>query len=410
MPASRSTRPVAALVIALVLAACSSGGSPTGAGASSGSTGATTSASGSTTPGSSASPVSVVPGMPPVLDPTNIYSAQGVNMLSDAVKGDRAAVYVPNGISNDITVIDPKTLQVIDTYKAGAEPQHIVPSYDLRTLWELNNSGNSIMPIDAKTGTPGTAIPVDDPYNLYFTPDGKSAVVVAEGLARLDYRDPHTMELQQSLPVPQCVGINHADYSIDGSYALFTCEFAAKMAKIDIVNHKVLGFLDLPGTSPQDVRAGPDGKTFYVADLRTNGVYVLDGDSFTQTGFIPTGVGAHGLYPSRDGKLLYVANRGNTTAGNNPPHGEGSVSVVDFATKKVIDTWTVPGGGSPDMGNITADGTQLWLSGRYDDEVYVFDLVKGGLLTRIPVGDAPHGLTVWPQPGRYSLGHTGITR
>ena len=62
------------------------------------------------------------------------------------------------------------------------------------------------------------------------------------------------------------------------------------------------------------------------------------------------------------------------------------------------------------MGNITADGTQLWLSGRYDDEVYVFDLVRGGLLTRIPVGDAPHGLAVWPQPGRYSLGHTGNMR
>jgi YVTN family beta-propeller protein len=354
--------------------------------------------------------VSVVPGMPPVVDPTNIYSEQNVGMLSDAVKGHRALVYVPNGISNDISVIDPNTFKVIATYKAEAEPQHIVPSWDLKTLWELNNQGNSLIPIDPVTGQLGTRIAVDDPYNLYFSPDGRSAVIVAEGLKRLDYRDPHTMELQDSLPTPECAGINHADYSIDGSYAIFTCEFAARMAKIDIVNKKVLGVLDMPGTSPQDVRVGPDGKTFYVADLRTNGVYTIDGDSFTQTGFIPTGVGAHGLYPSRDGKVLYVANRGNTTAGNNPPGGPGSVSVVDFATNKVIATWVVPGGGSPDMGNITADGTQLWLSGRYDDEVYVFDLVKGGLLTRIPVGDAPHGLTVWPQPGRYSLGHTGNMR
>jgi YVTN family beta-propeller protein len=348
--------------------------------------------------------------MPPVIDPSNIYSEQNVGMLSDTVKGHRQLVYVPNGISNDISVIDPKTFQVIATYKAEAEPQHIVPSWDLKTLWELNNQGNSLIPIDPVTGQPGTRIAVDDPYNLYFTPDGKSAVVVAEGLKRLDYRDPHTMELQDSLPTPECAGINHADYSIDGTYALFTCEFAARMAKIDVVNKKVLAILDMPGTSPQDVRAGPDGKTFYVADIRTNGVYTIDGDSFTQTGFIPTGVGAHGLYPSRDGKLLYVANRGNTVAGNNPPHGPGSVSVVDFATKKVIATWDVPGGGSPDMGNITADGTQLWLAGRYDDEVYVFDLVKGGLLTRIAVGDAPHGLAVWPQPGRYSLGHTGNMR
>ena len=29
---------------------------------------------------------------------------------------------------------------------------------------------------------------------------------------------------------------------------------------------------------------------------------------------------------------------------------------------------------------------------------------------RIPVGSGPHGLAVYPQPGRYSLGHTGVFR
>jgi hypothetical protein len=72
--------------------------------------------------------------------------------------------------------------------------------------------------------------------------------------------------------------------------------------------------------------------------------------------------------------------------------------------------WPIPGGGSPDMGNITADGTQLWLGGRYDGEVYVFDLVHGQLSARIKVGVNPHGLTVWPQPGRFNLGHTGNMR
>jgi YVTN family beta-propeller protein len=405
--ATRSRLPV--LVIAVLLVAACSSGNKQGAGASSSSTSAASPAP-TTSTTRPAPAIDVVPGMPPVVDPSNIYSEQGVGMLADVVKGDRELVYVPNGMSNDVSVIDPKTFQVVATFQAEAEPQHIVPSWDLRTLWELNNQGNSLIPIDPKTGQPGKRVAVDDPYNLYFTPNGQSAVIVAEALKRLDYRDPHTMELQETLPVPGCAGINHADYSIDGKYALFTCEFAARMAKIDIVNRKVLGYLDMPGTSPQDVRAGPDGKTFYVADIRTNGVYIVDGDSFTETGFIPTGVGAHGLYPSRDGKVLYVANRGNTRAGNNPPKGPGSVSVVDFKTNQVTVTWDVPGGGSPDMGNITADGKQLWLAGRYDDEVYVFDLVKGGLLTRIPVGNAPHGLTVWPQPGRYSLGHTGNVR
>jgi YVTN family beta-propeller protein len=251
---------------------------------------------------------------------------------------------------------------------------------------------------------------VDDPYNLYFTPDGRSAIVVAEKQKRLDFRDPHTMALQQSVAAPGCSGINHAEFSIDGRYAIFTCEFhGGGLVKIDLVNHQVLGYLRLSKRGmPQDIRISPDGSIFYVADMHADGVYLVDGDRFSQTDFIPTGIGTHGLYPSRDGTKLYVANRGSHKI-HGPPHGRGSVSVIDFATRKVEKTWTIPGGGSPDMGNVSADGKQLWLSGRFDNAVYVIDTSTGGIRS-IPVGQEPHGLTVWPQPGRYSLGHTGNMR
>jgi YVTN family beta-propeller protein len=137
-------------------------------------------------------------------------------------------------------------------------------------------------------------------------------------------------------------------------------------------------------------------------------VYVVDGEALTELGFIPTGVGTHGLYPSRDGRKLYVANRGSSHIGG-PPKGKGTISVVDFATRRVETTWPIPGGGSPDMGNVSADGKVLWLSGRYDNVVYAIDTATGQV-TSIAVGREPHGLTVWPQPGRYSLGHTGNMR
>jgi YVTN family beta-propeller protein len=82
--------------------------------------------------------------------------------------------------------------------------------------------------------------------------------------------------------------------------------------------------------------------------------------------------------------------------------------VLDFRTGDLKTTWRV--GGSPDMGGVTADGKQLWLSGRYDATVYVIDTATGAVLHRIGVGKGPHGLCVWPQPGRYSLGHTGVLR
>jgi YVTN family beta-propeller protein len=373
---------------------------------------------------SQAAAIVTVPGMAPVSDPLNLYSETAASKLSPAVAGDLPRVYVPHLQSNDVWVIDPTTFEVVDKFKVGLNPQHVVPSWDLRTLWVANNAENtkkgSLTPIDPKTGKPGKPIAVDDPYNMY-----------AVAMHRLDFRDPKTMQLQYSIDVPRCAGINHADFSIDGKYVIFTCEFTGTIAKIDLVERKVLGYIQViqPGRvtktvkgpdgkdeiicttwkgMPQDIRASPDGKLYFVADMMADGVHVIDGDAFKQVGFIESGKGTHGLYPSRDGKSLYVANRGSNKI-HGPVKGKGSVSVIDFATRKVVANWPIPGGGSPDMGNVSADGKWLWLSGRYDNVVYAFNTTSGDVKI-IPVGKEPHGLTVWPQPGRYSLGHTGNLR
>lgn len=363
---------------------------------------------------SSAATVATVPGMPPVTDPANLYSDTLPDRVSPTAAAAISRIYVPNRRSHDVYVIDPVTFKVVDRFNVGINPQHVVPSWDLKTLWVTNNAerrtDGSLTPIDPKTGKPGPSIPVDDPYNMYFTPNGSEAIVVAEAYRRLDFRDPQTMALKSSIATPNCRGINHADFSIDGRYAIFTCEFAGSVTKVDLVNRKVMGHLKLSkGRMPQDIRVSPDGKLFYVADMMADGVFLVDGDNFKEIDFIATGVGSHALYPSRDGKKLYVANRGSNKV-YGPRAGPGSVSVIDFATRKVEATWPVPGGGSPDMGNISVDGKLLWLAGRFDDVVYVFDTATGEVKHKIPVGLEPHGLTVWPQPGRYSLGHTGNMR
>ena len=386
-------------------------------------------------PPPAADAVVTVPGMPPVPDPSNLYSEAAAGKLSAAVADALPRVYVPNVQSNDVYVIDPATMKVVGRFKVGVNPQHVVPSWDLKTLWVANNAegrtDGNLTPIDPATGKPAKPVVVDDPYNMYFTPDGRLAIIVAESRKRLDFRDAHSMQLQQSLSTPQCDGINHADFSIDGRFAIFTCEFQGSLVKIDLIERKVLGYLKLskpaarnmairaragldpnvrttPASMPQDIRVSPDGKLFYVADMEADGVFVVDGATFQQIDFIATGIGTHGLYPSRDGKKLYVANRGSHKI-HGPPHGKGSVSVIDFASRKVETTWPIPGGGSPDMGNVSADGKRLWLAGRYDNVVYAIDTATGDVIS-IPVGREPHGLTVWPQPGRYSLGHTGNMR
>jgi DNA-binding beta-propeller fold protein YncE len=241
-------------------------------------------------------------------------------------------------------------------------------------------------------------VSVTDPYNLYFTPDGRYAIVVEERMQTLDFRDPRTMRSDHTLSVP-CYGVNHMDFSADGRYLLASCEFGGAVIKVDLASQRLVGRLNLsPSASPQDVKLSPDGRTFYVADQASGGVWLIDARRMRRVGFIRTAGGAHGLYVSRDSRYLYVSDR-----------SAGEVSVVSFASRKVMHTWRIRGG-SPDMGGVSADGRVLWLSGRYGGEVYAISTRNGHLLARIPVGSGPHGLCVYPQPGRYSLGHTGVFR
>jgi YVTN family beta-propeller protein len=355
--------------------------------------------------GASAAALDVLPGMPPLLDPNNIYAAAAPGKFAAAVKGFPARVYVPNSKSDTIDVIDQATFKIVGHFalpKHSAhllEPQHVVPSWDLKKLWVAQDLGDQLTMIDPMTGKPGETIHVDDPYNMYFTPDGKYAVVMAEREKRIDFRDAQTMKVVKRVPV-NCEGVNHADFTPDGRFMIATCEFSSELIKVDVASQKVIAHLKLePKGMPQDCRLSPDGKIFYVANMDANGVHLIDGNAFRQIEFIKTGKGAHGLYFSRDVKYLYVSNR-----------GEGSISLIDLATRKVAKKWMIPGGGSPDMGGVSADGKLLWLSGRYNREIYAFDTSNGSLRARIRVGDGPHGMCVYPQPGRYSLGHTGNMR
>ena len=354
-----------------------------------------------------------------------VYAADGAGALSAQARRARPLVYVPDSLSNDVKVIDPRTYRVIDTFPVGREPQHVVPSWDLKTLWVNDDLGNDLVPIDPRTGRPGRRVPVEDPYNLYFTPDGKHALVMAERLRRIDVRDPRTMALQRSLRVP-CAGVNHADFSADGRWLLASCEFSGLLLVIPTTLDRVAGVINLngirtpgmmdpamaramggpagslrPGASamPQDVRITDDGRSFMVADMLRGGVWIVDAATRKVATFVRTGAGAHGIYPSRDAKRVFVSNRDGA-----------SVSVLDATGRRVIGRWRLPAGASPDMGGVTADGRELWLSGRYDGVVYVIDTTNGRLLHTIKVGAGPHGLLVWPQPGRYSLGHTGNMR
>ena len=308
-------------------------------------------------------------------------------------------VYVPNSMAGTVDVIDPLTFKVIDHYAVGSIPHHIAPAWDMSELYVDNEGSSSLTVLDINTGRPtGGKISIPFPYNLYFTPDGTKAIDVVERLQRIEFRDPHNgWRLLATVGIPW-PGADHLDFSADGSYLMISCEYSGMVARIDVVNMKLAGYVQVGGL-PIDIKLSPDGRYFFVTNQGRMGVSVIDPDAMKEIRFIPTGRGAHGLQVSRDTKSLYVSNR-----------LEGSFSVIDFATRSVVAKWYIPGGGSPDMLQLNPEGTQLWASGRYHATVYVMSTVTGQLIAKIRVGSQDHGLTYFPNVGLHSLGHNGVYR
>jgi DNA-binding beta-propeller fold protein YncE len=404
------------VVLACLLVACGYSSSPA---QGPGKPAATTSRSsaGTTPPFPTVAPVpwqfrDPLPGMPPVVG-GDIYSQTRRGMLSPVLANQRPLLFVPDSRGSSVTVIDQRTRKIVKVIPSGYLSQHVVPSYDLSKLIVNASASNELVELNPRTLRHTRTIGVPRPYNLYFTPDGKSALVMVEQHDLVRFSDPVTFKARAEVSPRGCQGPNHADFSANGRFFVVTCEFSGELVKIGTLSHRVLGTLTLDprpaghaatgmgmGMSmPQDVRLSPDGRTFYVADMGTNELRLISARTFRQEGVIALPDHPHGIYPSRNGRLFYISDR-----------GAGKISVLDTVTNKIVDTWTIPGGGSPDMGGVSADGSMLWLSGRYDGVVYGFDTRRGKLVARIQVGGSPHGMAVWPQPGRYSLGHTGNMR
>jgi YVTN family beta-propeller protein len=325
----------------------------------------------------------------------SVYAGTAAGMLSDAVAGDPERVYVPDSGSGTVEVIDPATFQVVDRLVVGPIPHHVTPSWDLTRLYVDNEGFNSLTVIDPRTAKPVGSVPATHPYNLYFTPDGTKAVDVVERFRRIDFLDPRSWALIRSVNVPW-PGVDHLDFSTDGSHLLASTEYGGMLVEIDTRSMAVSRSVKVGGY-PIDVRLAPDGSSFFVANQARNGVSVIDAGSLKEVAFIATDRGAHGLLMSRDARSLYVANR-----------LAGTISVIDVASHQVTASWRI--GGSPDMMTLSPDGARLWTSGRFARAVYVVDTTSGAVVRTIPVGNSPHGLCFFPNPGRLSLGHNGMYR
>jgi DNA-binding beta-propeller fold protein YncE len=336
-------------------------------------------------------------GMAPAAAPGNdVYAAAGAGagagMLKPLVARLPPRLYVPNAATGTADVIDARTGRLADRVtEPGSE--RVVASWSLNWLWIVGPDG--LLPVSARTGRQGRARPVSGVRGLYFTPRGREAVTIGDG--RIGFRDPVTMRAHGLLPLP-CSATGDADFSADETFMVVACARPGRLLRVDHARRLITGSLRLPtGSAPRDVRLSPDGAAFFVADPRKGGLWLVDATRLRVLGFVRTSPGVHGLVPSRDARLLYVL-------------GHGSVTAVDVAARRVTARWRLPRGASPKPGGVSADGTALWLAAPAAGTVFALSTRTGHVQHEFKVGGRPVSVSVYPQPGRYSLGGTSHFR
>ncbi|MFC6885663.1 MULTISPECIES: hypothetical protein [Actinomadura] len=323
-----------------------------------------------------------------------VYAGAGPGMLAPAARALPPRLYVP-GARGGVGVADPRAGRAAGRAagRIGLDASRVVASPDPRRLWTVGD--RALVPFAARTGRPGAPVPVTAPTGLLFTPDGRDALVTAARPDRIEVRDPRTMRRRASFRLP-CAAA-HADFSFGGTALLASCPDAGRLVRVDPYRRAVTGTLRLPaGSRPGDLRLSPDAAAFYVADAARGGVWLVGARRLARLGFVRTGAGARGLAVGRDARRLFVA-------------GAGTVSAVAFDTRRVVARWHVPGGGTPLVGGVSADGAALWLADRAGGLVYAVSTRTGRVLSTIRVAGRPAGLCLHPQPGR-ALGGTGLYR
>jgi DNA-binding beta-propeller fold protein YncE len=285
--------------------------------------------------------------------------------------------FVVNSGAASVSLVDMSSEKEVRRIPMLREPHHLALSPDGHSLLIGDTVGNEMLFLDPATAALQKRVPVADPYQLGFSPNGRFLVV--NGLARnqVDVYDAASMQLVKRFPIASMP--SHLDYAPDSSRVFVSLQGTDSLVAIDLNKLAVLWTAKV-GKTPAGVM-WHNGKVL-VANMGTDYVAVVDPADGRVVGRIETGKGAHNLFLSPDGKIIWVNNRVG-----------GTTTSVDASTLAIIRSYRIPGG--PDDIAFAADG-RLWITRRWAEKVAVLDPKTGDFQT-IDVGRSPHGIFLNPK-------------
>ena len=285
---------------------------------------------------------------------------------------------VLNSDDDSLSVIDTESYKETARTHIGRQPHHLTVSPDGQTLILAMAGGNELVFIDRPTGAIRQRVEVSDPYQVGFSPDAKWFVTTSLRLDRVDIYNAATYQLVYRLPASKTP--SHIGFSPDSGTAYVTLQGSDQLIAIDVASGKSKWVVPV-GRQPAGVFVRPSG-TVLVGIMGSDHIAEVDPKDGNIIRRIKTDRGAHNFLLSPDRKTLYVTNR-----------VAGTISALNADTLDVTATLPAPGG--PDDMALSADGQELWVTGRWRASVNVIDRASGTLKAQIPVGRSPHGIFVY---------------
>jgi YVTN family beta-propeller protein len=283
--------------------------------------------------------------------------------------------FVINSASASISVFDVDTRKEVRRIPVLREPHHMALTPDHRFLLVGDTTGNELLYLNPQTGELVRRVPMSDPYQLTFSPDGH--VLTIAGLAR-NQVDIYTWgaddapKLAKRFPIASMP--SHINYAPDSSVVYVSLQESNSLAAFDLKNLSVL-WVSKVGSTPAGVLW--HGDQILVGIMGGDGVAVVDPVDGHVVRRIHTGPGAHVLFVPPDRKVVYVTDR-----------VDGSIVALDPTTLTEVRRYQLPGG--PDDVDFAPDG-KIWISRRFAHSVAILDPATGTYDT-IETGRSPHGI------------------
>jgi YVTN family beta-propeller protein len=313
------------------------------------------------------------------------YDAFVAKITQDVAKSAPPAfAYVTNVRSNNVSVIDTATNQVVATVAVGSTPFGVAVTSDGTHTYVTNRDSNSVSVIDTATNQVVTTVAVgSQPLGVAITPDGAHAYVTNANSPNVSVIDTVTNQVMVTVRV----GIVPIGVAItpDGTHAYVANEFSNNVSVIDTVTNQVVATIAV-GTGPFGVAITPDGAHAYVVNEFSNNVSVIDTATNQMVATVAVGPQPVGVAITPDGAHAYVTNQSNI------------ISVIGTVTNQVVASATVPAGTFPFGVAITPDGAHAYVANGSSNNVSVIDTATNQVVATVAVGYQPTGVAIRVRP------------